>query len=458
MNIAGKKQADNMKSSNVKIFLLLTSFLFILIVSVSFISAIQIEMNEEFSQDETLMAKITGNFVDALTSNNIFFYREHVRVPTQFSLEKVESDYYLYALLSNKNAGNYSIQIQNLRYKIGTQVKDDDVIKNFTITEEIADFYVVPGFVRTEDDFSLELTNLRDGSLEVEITFGNYSSGDGFFESFFGSGSEDSTQTVSLSSGQTKKVDLQFDDSLTESTFKTIFLESENTSYSVPVYMETENTTTNSGEIGKLKFTPPSLNVSMATGSNKTRIIYLTNVENASVEDISLYVSESLEPYVELSISEIDELEENSSIKIELTILSGEDEDNIEGQVTARYASEEGFDDEFAHLALFLGFIKDYVPSGDEGTTGVNIETCSELNAFKCSETETCSEENIVQGFDGACCLIQCTAKPESGSTGKIIGWGLAALVVAFLIWFFLKKYKKVSNPVDLLKIASGKK
>src|SRR3990172_11874056 len=180
MNIAGKKQADNMKSSNVKIFLLLTSFLFILIVSVSFISAIQIEMNEEFSQDETLMAKITGNFVDALTSNNIFFYREHVRVPTQFSLEKVESDYYLYALLSNKNAGNYSIQIQNLRYKIGTQVKDDDVIKNFTITEEIADFYVVPGFVRTEDDFSLELTNLRDGSLEVEITFGNYSSGDGF--------------------------------------------------------------------------------------------------------------------------------------------------------------------------------------------------------------------------------------------------------------------------------------
>ena len=453
MNIAGKKQADNIKSSNVEILFLLTFSLAVLIILIQNISAVQIEMKDTYSQDETLIAKITGNFVDALSSSNLFFYRDHVRVPTQFTLSKIESDYYLYALLSGKNAGNYSLQIQGVRYKVGIETKDDDVIKNFTIAENTADFYVVPGFVRTSSDFSLELTNLMDSSLEIRVTYENSSAGGGFFESLFGSGTG-GTRTVTFSAGQTKKVNFEFDDSLNESEFKTILLESENISYSVPIYMEFNGTKKIEGT-GELTFAPVTVNVSMATNSDTTRIIYLNNKESLPVKNISVYVSGVLKPYVNLSVTNISEMDENSSMKIILFISSGESEKNVLGQITAEF--ENGSDELFANMEVSLNFIKDYIPTYEDNNSVVNTKTCSELSGFKCNSNETCPGQ-VVDAFDGSCCLVQCTAKPEGNSTGKIIGWSLVVLVVIFLAWFFMKKYRKVSNPVDLLKIAGGKK
>ncbi len=447
---------DNLKPFNVKVFLLLT--LFSILFLLPLVQAIQIETKEEFAQDETMIAKISGNFVDSFGTGNIFFYREHVRVPTQFSLSKIKDDYYLYATLSRssgKNPGNYSLQIQNVKYKVGTQIKEDDVIKNFTINNETADFYVVPGFIKTKGDFYLELTNLRDWSMEVEVTSENSSTSEDFW-SFFGTGS--TTQTIALSSGQTKKVNFQFDDTLNESTLQTITFESENTSYSVPVYMETENNTiTNRGEVGKLSLEPFIFNVSVATNSNTTRIIYLYNRENASVQNISLYVSEELEPYVNLSVAEIREMDDNSTIKIAFTVSSGDSEKNLEGQITAKYENAEE-EDVFVHSAIFLTFIKDYIPKeGDNDTIVINSKTCLELNGTKCSANEICPGESVY-AQDGNCCVVQCTPKEESSSTGKIIGWSLVALVVLFVGWFLRKRYKKTSSSVDLLKISKGKR
>ena len=448
-----EKESDNIIkiSRSLKVILLLTIFSILFILPI--ISAVQIEMKGEYSKGETLIAKITGNFVDALGSGNVFFYRDHVRVPTQFTLSKINGDYYLYALLLNKVQGNYSLRIQDVRYKIATQITDDDVIQNFTISNETADFYVSPGVIRTSDDFSLELTNLRDNKIEVEITSENSSDEEGFFESLFGTGS--STQTVELSSGQTKKVNFEFNDSLNESTLTTINLTSENISYSVPVYMEVNGTKKTEGT-GELTFEPSLFNVSIATNSNTSRIIYLYNNKDLPVKNISIYVSENLEPYVNLSVTDMDELDENSSIRMELYFSSGESEENLEGQVTARY--ENDTDELFAHSAIFLNFIEDYVTQYEENITVINTKTCSELNGTICNVTiETCSGESVY-AKENKCCLAQCEAKEDGGSTLKIIGWSLVALIVVFVIWFFIKKYKKVSNPVDLLKVARGKR
>ncbi|MEX2017486.1 MAG: hypothetical protein WD876_03360, partial [Candidatus Pacearchaeota archaeon] len=275
------KESDNLKNYPPKISLTLSLFFLLLIFTAGFVSSVQIEINEQYSQQETFIAKISGNFIDVPTSNNILFYRDHVRKPTNVNILKIQDAYYAYAILNNKEPGNYSMRIENIRYKIGTQTKNDDVIKNFTISGETADFYVSPGVLKTTDDFSLELTNLRDSSLEVEISYDNSSDASGgFFESFFGGGS--STQTVTLSSGQIKKIDFVFDDSLNQSTLKTITLESENITYEVPAYLEMENKTDDEG-VGKLNFESLLLNVSMATDSNTTRVLYLQNKEDFSV-------------------------------------------------------------------------------------------------------------------------------------------------------------------------------
>jgi hypothetical protein len=450
-----KIKSHNSKSSILlNILFLLIIFSVMLIVSVDFISAIQIEMNKEFAQQETMIAKISGNFIDALGNNNILFYREHVKVPTQFTLSKISDDYYLYAVLSNKIAGNYSLQIQNAKYKIGTQIKEEDVIKNFTITNNTADFYVVPGFVKTKENFSLELTNLRDNKIEVEITPQNNSNSKetGFFESLFGTGA--GFETIELSSGQTKKVEFDFDDTLLESDFKGILLESGNTSYSVPVYMEVKNKTTEKEGVGRLNFEPLVLNISIATNSSAKGIIYLKNKENLSVRNVSIYVSDSLKPYVNLSVEEIEEINENSSIRIELLISSGKDEGNFEGQLTAKYENET--EELFAYSALFLSFIKDFVPAyGEENVTVVNTKTCAELNGTICNASEICSGESVYAKNE-KCCLASCQFA-EKSSAGKYIGWGLVAVVILFLLWFFMK-HKRVRPKVDLLKIGEGKK
>src|SRR3990167_3111664 len=79
-------------------------------------SAVQVDTKSEFSQGETLLAKISGNFINPLTKENIFFYRGHVRTPTIYEISKTNNDYYLYAQLLGKASGNYSLAIENTRY------------------------------------------------------------------------------------------------------------------------------------------------------------------------------------------------------------------------------------------------------------------------------------------------------------------------------------------------------
>ncbi|MEK6830160.1 MAG: hypothetical protein AABY15_08655, partial [Nanoarchaeota archaeon] len=415
------------------------------------ISAVQIETKDGFSQGETLIAKISGNFVDPLGNGNILFYRGHVRVPTQFALSKINEDYYLYALLSGKTAGNYSLQIQGVKYKVATQVKDDDIIRNFTITNETADFYVAPGFLKASDNFSLELTNLKDNSIEIEVVSENSTAGGGFFSSLFGTGSN--TQTVTLSSGQTKKVNFGFAANLNESTLRTINLTTDSTSYSIPVYMEIKNVFKEIEGTGELTFEPLLFNVSIATNSNTSRVIYLFNKKDLPVKNISLYVSEELQPYVNLSVTEVDEMDENSSMRIDLWISSGENEENFNGQITASYENASGTNSEelFTQAEIFLNFIEDYVPKYEENITVISTKTCSEINGTICNATtETCSGESVY-AKENKCCTGACTPIAESSSTGKYIGWGLVGLVVIFVLWFLIKRYKKTSTAVDLL-------
>ena len=117
------------------------------------ISAVEIDMKDEFDQGETLMAKISGNFLEQVKKENILFYREHVRVPLEYDLAKIDNEYYVYAELGNKEPNNYSLRIENVNYMKGATVVDDDLIKEFIITEEVADFSINPGFVITEKEF-----------------------------------------------------------------------------------------------------------------------------------------------------------------------------------------------------------------------------------------------------------------------------------------------------------------
>ena len=400
------------------------------------ISSVEFEMKEEFDQGETLVAVISGNFLDQIVRDNIFFYREHVRIPVVYEVGKINDDFYIYVMLTGKEQGNYSVKIKDVRYMSGVEITDEDIVKNFTITENTSDFSLSPGFIITSEDFFLEMQNLQEERITVQIDTP---------EAFI------SETSLELRSGEIKRINFNLNEEVLNlgSAFEEIKLSSENTDYSVPVFVMSSINITEEEKGLNFKFEPHIVDVSIATDSDSKRIVYILNTGD-TVEDIFISVSPLLEPYVTVSPQEINTLEKNSTEKIEIFITSGTEEIIIEGQIFAR---TENFT---SSLILILDFIKDFIPEEPEGEE-VIITTCVQLGGIICEEGERCTGQTNPTK-DGICCFAPaiCEEIPKS-QTGKIIGWGVIILVILFLFWFF-KKYKKVKPKVDLLKISKGKR
>jgi hypothetical protein len=405
-------------------------------------------MKSNFSQGETLLARFSGNFVDQITPENIFFYRGHVPTFMLYDVAKINEDFYVYALLTEKTEGNYSISIEGVRYMKAAQTVEDNIVKNFTITNDTAAFSITPGFVKTNGNFYLALQNLQDSSITVSYGLKKNSSSSeskGFFASLFGG--SDSKQTgqdsITINSGASKKVNF-FVENFSQG-LNTIELSSINTSYSIPVYFDanvsSNGTSENTSETNEnsLEFQPSTVEVSMATNSNTKRILYLTNTGGINIENISFNISSILGPYLVVYPEKIDSLEPGSNEKIEIQIVSDKQEAVIEGKITA-YA--ENFS---SSLNIILDFVKDYIPAeGINETKPVILTTCEEIKGIKCAENFVCGEE-IIQTKDGDCCLTTCT-EPQKSYTGTIIGWLLLILLIIIVIWFFKRKYSRVGK------------
>lgn len=395
------------------------------------ISAVDVEMKTNLSQGETLIAKVSGNFIDSIVSENIYFYRRHMRTSITPEVTEINNEFYIYAPLMKKDEvvpDEYSMVIKNTQYMKGAEVSDEDIIKNFTITNTTADFSVDPGFVVSENNFFIEVQNLQESPITISKQ-----------------GIGNDSDSITLLSGEIKEIEFDIQDQ--NKSLETIELSTENLIYEIPVYITAESQTTQKQKSFKIE--PSEFNITIPTNSNTTRIIYLYNTGEAILRDISLSVSEDLEDYINLSISEINKIEINSSVQIEFSIFS-EEAETIIGAIKAE--TNDGALSESSEI--FLNFIKDYVPSEEEQIYAT--KTCTELNGTICEENEECNETEV-NTKDSSCCLGICEQVEES-SIGTIIGWGIIILVVGFLIWFFLKKYKKAKKPIDLLEIAKAKR
>ena len=414
--------SDNLNSNFILLKLLLSLAIFSLLI-LPLISSVETEIKPEFSSGETLLARISGNFVDQITRDDVFFYREpsHAAIAVIYDVVKIDDEFYIYALLAGKIQGNYSLGIEGVRYYRATEIVDDDIVLNFTISNETAVFSVNPGALITKDDFSIELQNLQDRRIIIEIV-------------------EDSPwiiqqTSLELRSGEKKEVFFNVAEN-PERGFVAVGFFSENFSYILPVYLDTNKT---AGGKTDFEFQPSVVEVSMSTDSDAKRVLYLTNTGNETIENILFDISPLFAPYVTISPDKIDALNPDSTEKIEIQITSGGQEAILEGEITA-YSGN--FSSSFT---LILNFAKDFVPTDGEEEP-VIVTTCEELGGTICSENQECSGESVY-AKDGVCCLApaEC-AEEEIGSTAKWIGWGLLVLALVFLYWFYKRRYKRVQR------------
>lgn len=429
MKIREKRGNDNirynrpLKSRLSKIFLPLTFFLAILLLPIA--SAVEVSVDSDFSQGETLLAVISGNFIDQIRDENIFFYRGHVKIPVIYDVVKINEDFYIYALLTGKNQGNYSLSIEGVRYYKATEIVDDALVFNFSISNETAMFSVNPGVLITNNGFSVELQNLQDRRINIAINENS---------PFI-----DSQNSLELKSGEKKRIFFNVIE-IPEKILEEVEFSSENFSYFLPVFLDTNKTLAEKMEIG-FEFQPSLVEVSMATDSDSKRILYLTNTGEETVRNIFFDISPLLEPYVVISPEKIDKLNPGSIEKIEIQIVSGKEEAVIEGEIIA---FTENFSSSFT---LVIDFIKDFIATEEEARgESIILTACAQLNGTICTENLECNGKTE-RAKDGVCCLQPATCEePRKSSTGKIIGWGLLILVLVFLFWFYKRRYKKVTR------------
>ena len=429
------------------LFLLLTTFL----LSISLISAAQVNFTKDsdsFDKGETLVAKISANFVENPTRDNVFFYRigNPSNIPFVYDISKIDGIFYVYALIAEKPAGNYSLSLENVKYMSGALENDENIVRNFTITENTSDFSVSPGFINTLTDFSLEVQNLNQNPITITV-----------------SASENLSvqSSISLESGEIKEID--FFRSGNGFASESVKLKSPNTEYLIPVFVNS-NTTSDitidsqnndsvaSSSEESLKFEPNRFSISMATNSTLKRIIYILNTGDTDLKNLTFFIPLSLKPYVKIDASS--KIDENSSEQVEITLTSDGKEKFVEDDIIARA----GNGNLSSSFEISLNFISDYTFSPENGNESEKeplvLTTCAQLNGNVCSSNETCSGKSEKLS-EGVCCIGICEVIKKS-STGKIIGWTLVVLVVLFLLWFF-KRYKSVRPSVDLLKIGAKK-
>jgi len=414
-----------------KLFLLFFIFLFL-----PLISAVEFNVNQNFSQGETIIVKISGNFLTPITNDNVFFYEGHVRIPIEYSVSKIGEDYYLYALTSGKAPSNYSVSIQNIQYMRGSEVASDNLAANFSITNDTADFSVSPGFVTTAGDFSLQIQNLQDKELNVGI---NTQSNTSKAREILISPDLSSSSSILLRSGEIKKINFQLGSG--ESGLRIVELKTDKLTYQVPVYIFSSST----GNFASLEIDPQFLTLSSSTNASSKTSIYISNSGDKTLQNISLSLSDSLVPYLNLSKYKIENLSANTGVQIELSYFSNT-ERKVEGLLKIKSGNTS------AASLVSLTFMRNY--TAPKENISVLTKTCAEYKGSVCSNGEEC-DKDPVYAKDSVCCLGTCK-KTISSSSGVIIGIIIIGVIVAALFLLY-KKYKKAKKPVDLLEIAKGK-
>ncbi|MFZ1970913.1 MAG: hypothetical protein WAU65_01905 [Candidatus Nanoarchaeia archaeon] len=415
------------------------------------VSAIQINMNSNFSQGQTLIAQVSGNFINQIQSQNVFLYNNYLRVSFVPTVQKVGDTFYIYGQLDNsKFPGNYSLNISGVGYMQGSQISHDSIIQNFTITNTTADFSVTLGFVQTDQNFSITVQNLAYNQITISYFLGNSTSQSGnSLDYLFGTPSQQS-QNITIDSGEVKPVYFQINnsnqDQLTYATLST-----SNTQYQIPVFIPAtqsqavnSNNTSTSSNLSGIQVQPSEASVSMLTNASTYRYIYVSNLGQQNLTNVFVSVSSSLAPYVSVQNQTLN-LSNNSSAAVQLNINSGSSDQIINGLIVASSGNLTSY------MNLSLNFSSEYISTQNDTS---QFQTCSQLNGSICSDNETCSGGQTQNALDGVCCLSACLPPAQANSSLAIIGWVIVSIIIILLIIFFVKKFGKAKRPLNLLDIA----
>lgn len=406
---------------------------FISIFLISMISALEIKTQKDnFMKAETFQATLSGNILQTIDKSQVGFYRGNVQVPITFDLTKISNIYYIYAELPFQTE-NYSLRIKDVYFKENQQIIKQDLQKNFTVSNQTADFSINPGFIVSSNDFTLTLNNNIDSDISVSYSLGNTTNQT---QSSINVPAQDSAQiTIPISS-------------FNSTSFSNLILSSGSQTYTIPVYIV--KNPSNQGNITIIDTTKemlyfPIQSINMSLSPNfllNSPPIEITNRGGIVSNNISLSVSDSLAQHIALNQTSFDSIKPGQVFTL---IFSSQfnTSGNYSGYIRASSTNSSAF--------LYLKFI---IQNNILTNTSIgSLQTCANLGGKICTSDQICSQGYTPSSEGFSCCLSQCTnLTPASSSSINWIWITVIIAVLAAIGFFFWLRSKKPSFKSDILK------
>jgi hypothetical protein len=415
-----------------KKLIILTTFLLLF----SSLSALEINLEKSsFDQGSNFLATLQGNILQPIEKQDIGFFLGHIEQPIDFDFKKIDQKYYIYAILPYQEK-NYTLKIQNVYFKENNKIQTQTLEKNFSISQNLADFYVSPGVAIAKENITLKFYNNLNQNLEMTYSTKNIS------RSF----------SLPLQTYEDIFIPLP---SLNQTTLTNISLTSEfGYSYYLPIKIlsTSENLTVenqtqeNQTEIPQnfsldkdhLFFPLEKLEFNISKNEQITYPLPLKNLGNNSAQEITFSFTNELEKYVLISPPDIEELPENSSIILNLTFkfleLGEFQGDLIATSLNSTYSTNLKF-----YVKENTTFTPSQVPS----------ETCESLGYKKC---EVCygTQTSSFIASNAPCCIGSCSPPKEEDRNWTVIIIVIVIIlgIAGFVIW---KKRKPTPSAKDIL-------
>ena len=151
-----------------KLFILLSA-----LILIPGIFAISTNLKTNYSPRETMIVRIDGNFLNPITPENVFFYSGRQLVALEYDVAKIDDSFYIYAILPSIER-NYTLVIKNAHYfELGKERKEE-LRYNFSVSGNISEFTIKPGFVIASTDFPITVESNTDRMM-VDIKYQTYS-------------------------------------------------------------------------------------------------------------------------------------------------------------------------------------------------------------------------------------------------------------------------------------------
>jgi hypothetical protein len=426
------------------------------------ISAIEININSQISQGETVIASVQGNFLDPITPSKIQFYRGHVITSFTPKVAKIGDYYYIYFQTTDKSPNNYSINITGVRYMVVSQVSTQQISKNFAITEEIADFSISEGFVMTSDNFSLKLQNLKDKNFNIpireELISGSSKGSFGFWV-----GEQEVENSIDLYAGQIKYLQVRLE-GITETTVRNIILSTDDLEYTIPIYIIMGNISINETETNQTNNnTPNNQTQNNETENNQTNnntpnnqseiknctwFTKLFGCEEGNCTDTCSSLNYQCGARTICGINtncgncslEYNCQTNGTCMKTTCTDTCSSlnyqcGKQNICGVSTDCKNCSSGYTCQTNGTCIKIG--------------SPLSKTCAESKGKICSENQTCAN-NTITTKDANCCFSNCVEK-KTNSNKKIIGWAIIFFLGILILWFFILKFRKTKKTKDTI-------